>query len=102
MGLGQFFSKVFGGSKSGDASMAEASPAVEYNGYSIVAAPIKDGSQYKTAGTISKEIEGDLKSAQFIRADNHTDHGAAVTHSQSKAKQIIDEQGDKMFQREHI
>ena len=100
MGLGALFGKLFSGS--GDAGGPEPAPAVEYNGFTIIAAPLKDGSQFKTAGSISKEIDGELKSVQFIRADNHSDQGSAVTHSESKAQQIIDEQGESVFKREHV
>ena len=104
MGLGTMFGKLFGGSAAGGdvAGKAEAAEAVEYNGYTIIAAPLKEGSQYKTAGSISKEVAGELKTASFIRADNHSDVDSAVTYSQGKARQIIDEQGDNMFQREHV
>lgn len=100
MGLGAMFGKLFGGS--GEASAPEPAEAVEYNGFSIVAAPLKDGSQFKTAGSISKEVDGELKTVQFIRADNHSDRGSAVTHSESKAQQIVDEQGEGIFKREHV
>jgi len=102
MGLSEVFGKLFGSAKSGVAETAEAADAIEYEGYTIVAAPIKEGSQYKTAGSISLEVEGDVRTAQFIRADNHADRQSAVTHSEGKARQIIDEQGEKMFARGHV
>lgn len=96
-----FFAKIFG---SGEKSENPAEPAesVEYNGFTIISAPIKEGGQFKTAGQISKEIDGELKSAQFIRADNHSDRDSAISHSNRKAQQIVDEQGDAMFERGHI
>lgn len=102
MGLGDMFGKLFGGGKAQESGVAEAAEAVEYNGFTITAAPLKDGSQYKTAGSISKEVDGQTRSAQFIRADNHADRQSAVTHSEGKARQIIDEQGDGMFERGHV
>lgn len=102
MGLGNLFGKLFGGSSTGGAEEAEAADAVEYNGFTIVAAPLKEGSQFKTAGSISKDINGETKTATFIRADNHADRGSAVTHSERKAQQIIDEQGESMFSRGHV
>jgi len=101
VGIGQLFGKLFGGSGDG-ASEPEASEAVEYNGYTIIAAPLKEGGQFKTAGSISREIDGELKTATFIRADNHASRDSAVTHTQGKAQQIIDEQGDSMFSRGHV
>ncbi len=101
MGLGDLFGKMFG-SNSGAGKGAESAAPVEYNGYTIVAQPLKEGGQFKSAGMISKQIDGEMKSAQFIRADNHSDRDSAVSHSERKAKQIIDEQGDAMFERDHI
>ena len=102
MGLGNMFGKLFGGGKGGDSGAPEAAEAVEYNGYTIIAAPLKEGSQYKTAGTISREVDGQIKSTRFIRADNHADRQSAVTHAEGKARQIIDEQGEGMFERGHV
>ena len=102
MGLGQVFSKLFGGATSGGNETAEAADAVDYNGFTIVAAPLKEGGQYKTAGSISREIAGELKTTRFIRADNHADRDSAISHTERKAQQIIDEQGEAMFEREHV
>ncbi len=101
MGLGSLLGKLFGSSE-GSSAAAEAAEPEEYNGYTITAAPLKEGGQFKTAGKISKEIDGELKHASFIRADNHSDRDSAVAHSNRKAQQIIDEQGDAIFARDHI
>jgi len=100
VGLGTLFSKLVGGEKT--AKAPQAADPIDYNGFSIVAAPLKEGGQFKTAGSISKEINGELKSVQFIRADNHADRQSAITHSERKGQQIIDEQGESMFAREHV
>ena len=102
MGLGQVFGKLFGGAKAGGSDSPEAAEAVEYEGFTIIAAPLKEGSQYKTAGSITRDIDGELRTATFIRADNHSDRQSAVTHSEGKARQIIDEQGNAMFERGHV
>lgn len=100
MGLGSLFGKWFGG---GDSSVeSDAAQSIEYNGYAISANPIKEGGQYRTAGTISKEIDGEMRRAQFIRADNHADRDSAIAHAERKAQQIIDEQGDALFSRSNI
>jgi hypothetical protein len=99
--LKSFFAKIFGSSDKAE-SPAEAAESIEYNGFTITSAPIKEGGQFKTAGKISKEIDGELKAAEFIRADNHADKDSAISHSNRKAQQIIDEQGDAMFKRGHI
>ncbi|NND92823.1 MAG: hypothetical protein HKN42_18350 [Granulosicoccus sp.] len=100
MGLTTLFGRLFGGG--GESASAQPAEAVEYKGFTITATPIQEGGQYRTAGSISREIDGELHSAQFIRADNHSDRQSAVTHSERKAQQIIDEQGDRLFERDHI
>jgi len=77
---------------------APSADPISYKDYTIVAQPIKEGSQYRTAGHISSE--GDDKKVQFIRADVSGDFDSAVEHSVQKAKQIIDEQGARMFERD--
>ncbi len=101
MGFGSLLGKLFGGGEA-KPSVAEPADSIEYNGFTITAAPIKEGGQFKTAGKIAKEIDGEMKSAEFIRADNHADRDGAIAHSNRKAQQIIDEQGEAMFARAHI
>ena len=101
MGMGTLLGRIFGG---GDKASAAATPEepVEYKGYIITAAPINEGGQFRTAGTIAKVIGEQERSVQFIRADNHSDRQSAVTHSERKAQQIVDEQGDRIFDRENV
>ncbi len=102
MGLGKFFGKLLGGGGDGTATAAPAEEPVDYKGFMITAAPINEGGQFRTAGRIAKNFDGEQKSVQFIRADNHSDRGSAVAHSERKAQQIVDEQGDAIFQRENV
>lgn len=102
MGLGTMLGKLFGSTgEAGAASASEAEP-VEHDGYTIVPAPIKEGGQYRTAGRIERDIDGQRRSAGFIRADNHADRQAAIDHTVAKARQIIAEQGERLFDREHV
>ncbi len=98
MGLGSIFGKLFG---SGSPAADAAAEPVEHNGLLIVAEPIKEGSQYRTAGFIEKREGDTVQRTQFIRADNHTTRDAAVAHAVQKGKQIIDEQGESVLQRDH-
>jgi hypothetical protein len=90
-----FWKSLFGGSSEG--AEAKPSAAVEYNGFTIRPAPYKAEGQYQTAGTISKEVGGVTKEHKFIRADRHAGYDDAVEFSLAKAKQIIDQQGERMF-----
>jgi hypothetical protein len=85
--------RLFGG---GGSVPAEAA-TIEYNGYRIRPAPYSRNGQYQTAGTIEKEVGGELKEHRFIRAEAHPTRESAVEFAIAKAKQIIDEQGDRLF-----
>ena len=52
---------------------------------------------YQTAGIIEKDTPEGVKEHRFIRADTHQGKEDAVAFAISKAKQIIDLQGDRMF-----
>ena len=90
-----FFSALFG--RRGGAGAAKMSDPVEYKGYVIRAAPYFDNGHYQTAGVIAREIEGVRKEHRFIRADAHASYDDAVTFTLNKARQIIDLQGERMF-----
>lgn len=93
-----FLKKFFGG---GGGEKASAAPAaakqIEYNGYTIKATPYKDGGQWQTCGTVSKEIDGAVKEHRFIRADRFSDEEAATDHSLIKGQQIVDQVGARIF-----
>ena len=103
MAIGGLLGKLFGGGGGRDREAEpEAGEAVEHGGFTIVPAPIKEGGQYRTAGTISREVDGRMKSARFIRADNHGDRQAAMDHSVRKGMQIVDEQGIALLERGNV
>jgi len=89
-----FWKSLFGG---GAAKTEKAAEPVEYNGFTIRPAPYQAEGQYQTAGTIEKEVGGLLKEHKFIRADRHASYDDAVEFSVSKARQIIDQQGERIF-----
>lgn len=89
-----FWKSLFGG---GAVEEAKPSDPVEYNGFTIRAAPYKAEGQYQTAGIITKDIGGVPKEHKFIRADRHASLDDAVEFSLSKARQIVDQQGERMF-----
>jgi hypothetical protein len=91
-----FWKKLFGGSTAEEADGKPGEP-VEYNGFMLRAAPYKSEGQYQTAGVVTKEIDGVLKEHKFIRADRHASLDDAVEFSLSKARQLVDEQGERIF-----
>lgn len=75
---------------------------MQYRGYTIEAEPIYEGGQFRTAGFISREENGETRRVQFIRADQHSDVQSAIDHSLSKGRQIIDEQGEDLLTRSRL
>lgn len=104
--LGKFFKSLFGGGgagqENGNAAATETTETLDYNGFTIEAAPLAEGGQFRTAGYISGEHEGEPRRVQFIRADVSADKQSATEHALSKGKQIIDEQGPGLLQRSYL
>ncbi len=93
-----FFSKLFGrADKDAAADAGGTETATEYNGYSIRPAPRRQGSAWLLAGGIVKQFPEGPKEHAFVRADTFAARDEAVTFTISKAKQIIDERGDRVF-----
>ena len=88
------------GAGAGTGTQAVAAEPVEYKGYRIRPDPYQAGSQYQTCGTIEKDFPSGLKQHRFVRAESHASKDDAVEFSILKARQIIDQQGDRMFQSE--
>lgn len=82
-----------------DAGRENAAPAdpVRYKGFTIEATPRKGETGWSTEGIISREIEGELKTQRFIRADTSGNKEEAIRSSILKGQRIIDEQGDRLF-----
>ncbi len=85
-------SKLFGGS--GGNQTAE---PVEYKDFRIYPDPQPAGGQFRLAARIEKDIGGETRTHQLIRADTLESRETAITVATDKAKQVIDEQGDSLF-----
>lgn len=70
---------------------------VEYKGYRIRPEPYRTNGAYQTAGTIEKDGPEGVRTHRFVRADTHPNRDDAIAFAVSKAKQIIDLQGDRIF-----
>ncbi|MEZ5873107.1 MAG: HlyU family transcriptional regulator [Nitratireductor sp.] len=89
-----FFRKLFGGA----APEADAPSGEEmHEGYRLTATPQKDGGQYRLCGTISREVDGTEKSHRLIRADLFTSSQEAGQAFFRKARLVIREQGERLF-----
>ncbi len=74
-----------------------ATEAVEYKGFRIRPAPYSSKGGYQTAGVIEKDSETGMKEHRFVRAETHPSKDDAAAFAIAKGKQIIDEQGDRIF-----
>ena len=92
---------VASGDKNAD-DEAAVEDAVEYQGFLIRPVPRKQGSQWLTSGVIIKpggEMQDDEPAQEhpFVRAETHASKDQANDFAIVKGKQIIDEQGDRLF-----
>ncbi len=95
------FLRRFIAPKKKKATPRESERALDYQGYTIRPTPNREGSQWFTEGVITKEFADGVKERRFIRADMHSSKENADAFAISKAKQIIDEQGDRLFDEEN-
>lgn len=93
-----FLKKLFGiGGDNGEPGVPKVLGEEAFEGFTIKAIEMKAGSEYQLAGVIEKEIDGELKSSQFIRADRLASADMAASAALAKGKQIVKEQGDRLF-----
>jgi hypothetical protein len=102
--MASFLSSVFSmfsgsGSRSPDGERTPAAPSASqvYNDCQIFAAPQKEGSQYRLAGRIEKQVDGETLVRTFIRADIFASLDDATETTFRKAQQIIDQNGPSLF-----
>ena len=94
-----FWRSLFGGGQGGRAASAPgaAQRSVEHKGFRIEAQPYAEGGQYQLAGTISKQVDDIRKEHRFVRADRFASAEDAAEFAILKGRQIIDQQGEKIF-----
>ncbi|MGY4026711.1 HlyU family transcriptional regulator [Aeromonas rivuli] len=92
--LKTLFKSLFGGA----APIAPEITPTEYAGYLIYPEPMAEGGQYRLAGRITKEIDGELCSHRFIRSDLFVNPADAERFMVQKAQTFINQTGDQMFE----
>jgi hypothetical protein len=92
-----FWKNLFGGSSSAEPEGDKVLGEESHKGFLIKAIEMKAGSELQLAGTIEKEIGGELKTYRFVRADRMTSRDDLIVLAISKGRQIIDEQGEAIF-----
>lgn len=88
-------SRLFGG-KGGGSAETSAEPVL-HEGYRIFAEPVKEASGWRLNARIEKEIAGETKVHQLIRADTFDGKDAAIEATIAKAHQVIDQMGEQIF-----
>lgn len=95
MRLGELLGRLFGGGRSGETP--DPASAIEYRGYRIFPMVRPQGGQYLTCALIEKDFPDGPKRHELIRADTHASPDDAKAFAIHKARQVIDEQGDRLF-----
>lgn len=93
-----FWTKLFGGATPVEAGPPTPVAEAEHGGFTIRAEPYKaEGGQFQTAGTVVKVVDGETKEHRFVRADRFGSIEDAAQFSLQKGRQLVDEQGERMF-----
>lgn len=96
-GIGDTLRRIFTSGAPGDGKQA-AEERVAYKGYKVQPAPQREGSQWLVAGVITKTVDGVEKEHKFVRSDLYASRESAVEFSLYKGQQIIDLEGDRIFE----
>lgn len=97
--LGGLVKKLFGGGAAEEGGGKPLGEPVEHKGCMIQPVTMHKGGQFLTAGTITKAFPDGEREHRFVRADTHSSADQARDFAIVKGRQIIDEQGDRLFDR---
>lgn len=94
-----FWKRLFGGGPAPtEPPVPKTTAEIEYAGFTIEAQPYRaEGGHYQTAGVITKGEGEARREHRFVRADRFPTIEDATDFSLSKGRQLIDEQGERMF-----
>ncbi len=87
----------FGGGGTGEKGAASIAKETEHAGFHIAAMPYREQGQFQVAGVISKVVDGEKKEHRFVRADRFASLEEAADFALLKGRQIIDQQGARIF-----
>ena len=95
-----FWKRLFGGGPAAEPGPAKPAAEIEHHGFTIRAEPYPaEGGQFQTAGTVLREVDGSVHEHRFVRADRFASLEDAAAFALRKGRQLVDEQGDRMFRR---
>jgi len=75
----------------------EAPEPITHEGFLIFPDAMVDGKHFRLAARIEKDVNGELKVHQLIRADTFATADAANDAAVRKAKMLIDQMGEHLF-----
>ena len=76
---------------------ARTATPLEYKGLLIIATPRAVSGGWSTEGLIRENVAEQAREVAFIRADTCMSEQEAVAAAQNKARKIIDERGESVF-----
>ena len=92
-----WLTRLLGGGKGARAEGPAPGPAELHEGFEIRPEPIKADGGWRIAATIRKSVGGEPRTHRLVRADVIADRDAAASASVAKARQVIDQQGESIF-----
>lgn len=81
----------------GESAPEKAEESIEYKGFMITPAPMKDDGQFRVAATITQGEADAQKVHNFIRSDLIASRDECINVTIRKAKLTIDQLGDNIF-----
>ncbi len=88
--------RLFGGGGS-DVGGRPATEPEDFGDFRIYPEPQKDGAGFRIAARIEKDFGDETKVHHLIRADVISDRDECVAATIAKCKQLIEQQGDRIF-----
>jgi hypothetical protein len=76
---------------------AEVAERETYQGFVVLARPIREQGQWRLAGSICREGDEEGARHDFVRADTMADREECIRMSLLKGRQLVDEQGDRLL-----
>jgi len=91
-----FFKRLFG-SPANQNEPPAGEPDEVYKDVEVFARPVKEGGQWRIAGTLKRSVDGETVERRFLRADLLPDEGSAKSATLGKARLIIDQNGSSLW-----
>ncbi len=86
-----------GASTTGTPDAGDTGEIIEYQGCRIQPTPRQAKNGWTTEAIITREVDGEVQTHHFIRADTSPNQEGAIVLSVSKSKTTIDQVGDRLF-----